>query len=207
MEDILKKFIYTGVGLLSLTTTKFKEVIDDLVKDRKISEDEGKRIFDDFLSKAKGSQRDFEQQINSVASQFGKDFKKTTTDELEELKKRVAILESKLNSSELGTENLRMERDPLHQQKKEAAEQEKSFSATEDLSQSSVVNKVKNNERVSLGDDILTPQKKMEAERQRMQQQDRPASPRHEEDSQKASLGDAPLTPDKKMEDARKNAK
>lgn len=206
MEDILKKFIYTGVGLLSLTTTKFKEVIDDLVNDRKISEDEGKRIFADFLSKAKGSQRDFEQQINSVASQFGKDFKKTTTDELEELKKRVAILESKLNGSDLNTENLTMERDPLQQQKREAAGQEKNSSAEEDLSQSSVVNKVKNNERVSLGDDILTPQKKMEAERQRMQQ-DRPASPRHEEDSQKASLGDAPLTPDKKMEDARKNAK
>lgn len=206
MEDILKKFIYTGVGLLSLTTTKFKEVIDELVNDRKISEDEGKRIFDDFLSKAKGSQRDFEQQINTVASQFGKDFKKTTADELEILKKRVAILESKLNGSDRNTENLTMERDPLQQQKREAAGQGKGSSAEEDLSQNSVINKVKNNERVSLGDDILTPQKKMEAERQRMQQ-DRPASPRHEEDSQKASLGDPPLTPDKKMEDARKNAK
>lgn len=206
MEDILKKFIYTGVGLLSLTTTKFKEIIDELVSDRKISEDEGKRIFNDFLAKAKGSQQDFEQQINSVASQFGKEYKKTTNAELEELKKRVATLESKLNASNLTTENLSMERDPLQEQKRKAAGQEGTSAGEEDMSKSTAVNKVKNSERVSFADDVLTPQKKMEAERQRMQQQDRPAR-RHEEDTQKANLGEPPLTPDKKMEDARKNAR
>ena len=184
-----------------------KEVVDELVQDSKISEDEGKRIFEDFLAKAKGSQQEFEQQINSVASKFGKDFKEGTQQELEELKKRVAILESKLNASDLPTENLSMERDPLHKQKREAAGQEPSSSSKEGISSSNAVDKVKNSERVSFGDDVLTPHKKMEAERQRMQQADRPASPRHEEDTQKANLGEPPLTPDKKMEEARKNAR
>ncbi len=207
MEDILKKFIYTGVGLLSLTTTKFKEVLDKLIRDRKISEDEGKRLFNDFLAKAKGSQEDFEQQINTVAAQFGKDFKKNTHDEMEELKNRVAALEDKLNSSSLNAENLRMERDPLQEQKRAAAGQAQSPEEKKEDSSSTAVNKVRNSERVSLADDVLTPQKKMEAERQRMQQQDRPASPRHEEDTQKANLGEPPLTPDKKMEEAKKNAR
>jgi polyhydroxyalkanoate synthesis regulator phasin len=207
MEDILKKFIYTGVGLLSLTTTKFKEMLDELIRDRKISEDEGKRLLDDFLAKAKGSQEDFEQQINTVAAQFGKDYKKNTHDEMESLKERVAILESKLNTYGLDTENLTMERDPLQQQKRAAAGQEQSTKNEREESTGSTVNKVKNSERVSLADDVLTPQKKMEAERQRMQQQDRPASQRHEEDNQKTNLGEPPLTPDKKMEEARKNAR
>jgi polyhydroxyalkanoate synthesis regulator phasin len=204
MEDILKKFIYTGVGLLSLTTTKFKEMLDELIRDRKISEDEGKRLLDDFLAKAKDSQEDFEQQINTVAAQFGKDYKKNTHDEMERLKERVAVLESKLNSSGAGTENLTMERDPLQQQKRAAAGQEQS---SESKKEERTVNKVKNSNRVSLADNVLTPQKKMEAERQRMQQSDRPASQRHEEDKQKTNLGEPPLTPDKKMEEAKKNAR
>ena len=43
-ENIFKKFVYTGVGFLSLTADKFKTAIDELVSDNKLSESEGKKI-------------------------------------------------------------------------------------------------------------------------------------------------------------------
>lgn len=209
MENSLKKFKQTGVRLLSLTTDKFKEVIDGLVRDRKMNKEEGRRVLNDFLAKAKKSQQSFEQQMHTAAARFEEGLNKNTRSELQELRERVALLENKLNASSperqsQKTERLAMENDPLHQQKREATGQQSPEQTKE--KKPGAIDKVRNSERVSLGDEVLTPEKKMEAERQRMQQPDRPASPRHEEDTQKANLGEAPLTPDKKMEDARKKA-
>lgn len=209
MENSLKKIMYTGVRLLSLTTDKFKEVIDELVRDRKLNEEEGRRLLNDFLARAKKSQQSFEQQMNAAATRLEENFNKNTRSELQELRERVALLENKLNASspenrEQKTDRLTMENDPLHQQKREVTGQQ-SPEQTKDK-KPDAIDKVRNSERVSLGDEVLTPEKKMEAERQRMQQPNRPASPRHEEDTQKKNLGEAPLTPEKKMEDAKKKA-
>lgn len=209
MENSLKKFKQTGIRLLSLTTNKFKEVIDGLVRDRKINKEEGRHVLNDFLAKAKKSQQNFEQQMNTAATRFQEGLNRNTRNELQELRERVSLLENKLNLSSperqsQKTERLTMESDPLHQQKREATTQQ-SPEQTNNL-KPDTIDKVRNSKSVSLEDEVLTPEKKMEAERQRMQQPDRPASPRHEKDTQKANLGEAPLTPDKKMEDARKKA-
>ena len=37
MEDLFKKFIYTGVGWISVTTERFKNTIDGFISDGKIS--------------------------------------------------------------------------------------------------------------------------------------------------------------------------
>ena len=47
--DLLKNFIYAGVGLASTTSEKLKETIDDLVEKGKISDTEGRKICDDFF--------------------------------------------------------------------------------------------------------------------------------------------------------------
>ena len=49
MEDLFKKFVYTGVGLVSLTAEKLQKSIDTLVEEEKISEKEGKKIVNDFF--------------------------------------------------------------------------------------------------------------------------------------------------------------
>jgi polyhydroxyalkanoate synthesis regulator phasin len=47
--ELLKNFIYAGVGLASVTADKTKETIDDLVEKGMISDTEGKKLIDDFL--------------------------------------------------------------------------------------------------------------------------------------------------------------
>lgn len=185
MEDLLKKFIYTGVGLLSLTTKRFKEIVDELVRDSKISSEEGRRIVDDFVNKTSAQRKEFEEEIKIVAAKFGVDYGSTTPSEIEKLKERVSKLEQELYGQNRSGED-----------------------TTGSAAQQAVVDKVKSNERVSLGHDVLTPEKKMEAERERLNQQqgNRPAAQRVEEDTQKANLGQPPLTPDKKMEQDRKRS-
>lgn len=225
MEELLKKILYTGVGFFSLTTAKIKELVNELVTDQKITEEEGKKLVDDFMDKTKDQRKDFEEQVKSVSSKFRKDVDETSSDTINFLKRRIEELENQLKGSGSGNEEnispnaaagsatsdrsgrITMEEDALQQEKRAAA-----GAATQAETQAeggqNTIDKVKQDERVSFSDDILTPQRKMEAEKQRMEeQQSRPSTSRKEEDSQKANLGGDILTPEKKMEEARRQAR
>lgn len=196
MEEILKRFLYAGVGFLSLTTSKVKETVDELINNRKLTEEEGKRIIEDFIQKTEHQQHDFEDQIRSVALKFGKDYNSSAESEIKRLKERIAILEDQLHSS--GQEK---KEHPCNERKVELFQKRQKRKLEELRASRNPVEKVRMNERVSLGGAVLTPEKKMEAERQRLQHpESRPAFPRQEQDSQKATLGGPILTPDKKVE-------
>lgn len=202
MEDILKRFIYTGVGLLSLTTTRIRETIDELINNRKITEEEGRRIIDDFAQMTKSQTEDFEEQIRSLSSKYGQDFGFSAEKEIEKLKERVADLERRLEVESRGLEGK-----PANERKKISFLKRQQKSLEANRPQRGPVEKVQKNERVSFGDEVLTPDKKMEAERGRIQSpHDRPSVTRQEKDTQKASLGSPVLTPEKKVEQDKREA-
>ena len=64
--DLLKNFIYAGVGLAATTGDKLKETIDDLVEKGKISDTEGRKIVDDFFKSTEGKKEDFEAKLKKV---------------------------------------------------------------------------------------------------------------------------------------------
>ncbi len=94
MEDFFKKFIYTGVGWISVTTEKFKKTIDGFISDGKISEPEGKKIVDDFLKNTETKKDEIETQFGSVVDKIIKSFSFATTTEVEALEKKIAELEA-----------------------------------------------------------------------------------------------------------------
>lgn len=199
MEEILKRFLYAGVGFLSITTAKVKETVDELIHNRKLTEEEGNRIVEDFISKTENQKHDFEDQVRSVALKFSKDFGSSAESEIERLKERIAFLEGQVNSSVLDKE-----KHPGNEEKVLLFKQRQNRKL-EQTNAASPVEKVRRGERVSLGNEVLTPEKKMEAERQRLQaHENRPALPRQEQETQKTSLGGPILTPGKKVEQDKK---
>lgn len=54
MSELAKRIIYATVGTASVTNEKFKELIEDLIQNDHFTEDEGKRIVDDFLFNLRG---------------------------------------------------------------------------------------------------------------------------------------------------------
>ena len=208
MEDLIKRFIYTSVGFVSQTTTKIREVIDELIRDRKISEEEGKRIIEDFTNKTKSQAKELEDQVNSFSSKLNKGDEGSTESEIVRLKKKIQLLEERLvqannsnrSSEEDFNESQRLTVEHIPLQEKRALFQQKLNE------QSSSVDRVVNDERVSLGDEVLTPERKIKAEQKRMQsQEDRPSANRHEQDTQKANLSSPILTPGKKVEQDKKD--
>jgi polyhydroxyalkanoate synthesis regulator phasin len=97
MEDLIKKFVYTGVGIASLTAEKLQKSIDKLVDEEKISEKEGKKIVDEFFEKTESKKKDIESQISKITEEVINKFDFSKAKEILDLNKRVKALESKVS--------------------------------------------------------------------------------------------------------------
>lgn len=94
MENLFKKFIYTGVGFVSLTTEKMMKTVENLISENKISEDEGKRIIDDLLESTDSKKDELESQFKNIINNVVESFHFATKKDLEKLENRIAVLEA-----------------------------------------------------------------------------------------------------------------
>ncbi|UOQ52434.1 phasin family protein [Hymenobacter cellulosivorans] len=89
MEDLFKKFINAGVGFVSLTSDRVQTTIDALVKESKLSEEEGKKIMDDLKKNSETKRKELEQQFSSIATKLMKSVGVASNSDVEELKRSV----------------------------------------------------------------------------------------------------------------------
>ena len=66
MIDLLKKNLYVGIGLLSMTQTKIKEIGKKLAEDSKLGEEEGKKFVDELLKQAEEGKENLHGQISKI---------------------------------------------------------------------------------------------------------------------------------------------
>ncbi len=93
-ESIFKKLLYTGVGIAAITREKVEETVNELIRDKKITSEEGKKIVDDFVKEFTGKKEDFEAQMKGFVEKATKKFRYAKKDDIEELIKKVEELES-----------------------------------------------------------------------------------------------------------------
>ena len=96
LEDLFKKFVYTGVGLVSLTKDRLQKTIKEMVKDDKITEKDGEKIVDDFFKNTESKKKELENQLKSVVDKAVTKFKFASSSNLEELSNRIKVLEQLL---------------------------------------------------------------------------------------------------------------
>ncbi|MDO7876220.1 hypothetical protein Q5H93_15860 [Hymenobacter sp. ASUV-10] len=66
MEDLFKKFVNAGVGYIAQGNKKIQSTIDALVKDSKITEQEGKKIVDELLKSGETKRAELEKQFQGL---------------------------------------------------------------------------------------------------------------------------------------------
>ena len=96
MEDLFKKFIYTSVGLVSLTAEKMEKSIKNLVDENKISTEEGKKIVDDLMKKTEAKREEFEDKLKEVTETVVSKFEFLKKHDYDTLVKRVEALEAEV---------------------------------------------------------------------------------------------------------------
>ena len=99
MEDLFKKFIYTGVGLVAHTADKVQQSINKLIDDNKISAEEGKKIVDDIIKNTQTKKDEFESQLKSISEKVIKGLNYARKEDVEELKARIEELEKELKKT------------------------------------------------------------------------------------------------------------
>lgn len=99
MEDLFKKFINAGVGFVSLTTDRVQSTIDALVKESKLSEQEGAKIMDELRKNGETKRKELEKQFQGLTSRLMKTVGVAPNSEVEELKRTVKGSGSKAASA------------------------------------------------------------------------------------------------------------
>lgn len=95
MENLIKNFIYSGVGLVSITTEKFQSAIENLVSDKKLSSEEGKKIVDEFFKNTEEKKDQFDTQLKEIIEKTLAKFKFISKNDIEALEERLNELEKK----------------------------------------------------------------------------------------------------------------
>ena len=99
METLIKKVIYTGVGIASAANEKVQASISEWVEKGKISEEEGKKVVDDLLSDTDSKKEEVEGKIKDYVETFLAKFDFPTRNEVSELQNKLNAMEAKLEAA------------------------------------------------------------------------------------------------------------
>ena len=96
MVDLIKKAIYTGLGLAMLTKEKAEELVKDLAEQAKLSEHEGKDLIDSLMKQSEEARNDFQSKMDEAVLAVVKRLNLATKDEVASLKAKIEELSAKI---------------------------------------------------------------------------------------------------------------
>lgn len=95
-ENIIRKTLYTAVGIVAGTTERLQKVIDDLVSKGRLSEEEGKKVVDDVVKTNESRRDEYEGRFRNIVDSVLSKLNLPQGDAYEKMEKRVKSLEVKL---------------------------------------------------------------------------------------------------------------
>lgn len=95
MLEMLKKGIYTGLGMISLTKDRVEEAVKKLAEESKLSEEEGRKLVDEILSQSEKEKAKIEKKIDDMIKVALEKLDIPRRKDLEALEKKISKLEKK----------------------------------------------------------------------------------------------------------------
>ena len=99
MMDLMRKLLYTGIGLAALSEQKAKELVAELEKKGEVSSEEGKKLAQELIDKAKQHSDELQRVVKAEVSKISDKIKGVSRAELADLEQRVSELEARLGST------------------------------------------------------------------------------------------------------------
>lgn len=97
MRELLKSIAYTGIGAAFLTKEKIESLKDDLVKQGKIKEDEGKEFVQELIQKTASIKDSLDLKISQIIEREIKNLDIPTNADFADLRRQVEELQIALN--------------------------------------------------------------------------------------------------------------
>lgn len=98
LQENLKKYFYSGVGLAATTAEVVQKSVNELVRKGKVSETDGKKIISEAVKKVESQRPALEAKYNEAVHKFVK----LSSSEVGKLQKRIEQLEKQLTIKKQG---------------------------------------------------------------------------------------------------------
>ena len=106
MQDILHKILYAGIGLAALSEQKAQEIVADLEKRGEVSAEEGKKLAQELVEKARQQAQDIRRFVSQEVEKVSSKVKIVSRDDFDALERRVADLEQRCSTSQNNDDTL-----------------------------------------------------------------------------------------------------
>ena len=100
MFDLIKKTMFTGLGLAFLTKEKIAELSKEVIEKGNLSEKEGKEFVDQLSRKAEDARKEVRGQIEKTVRDTLKTLNLATRDDLVRLEKKMKELDKVMKKKE-----------------------------------------------------------------------------------------------------------
>ena len=99
METLIKKFIYTGVGIAATANERVQKHINEWVEKGKVSEEEGKKVVEDLMNDTDTKKEEIESKVKDYVENFLAKFDFPTRNEVTTMQEKLNVLEAKLETA------------------------------------------------------------------------------------------------------------
>ena len=89
MFELIKKAMFTGLGVAYMTKEKIEELSKDLIEKGKLSEKEGKEFVEELKKKSEEAKKGAQEQIENVVNTTFKKMNVATQKDLDNLEERL----------------------------------------------------------------------------------------------------------------------
>ena len=100
MIDLLKKGLFTGLGLIVVTAEEVEKKISNLVEMGKLSAEEGENIIREFVQKSEDQQVQVQDWISKTIKSTMESLDVAGKDQLDNLEARISSLEDRISTLE-----------------------------------------------------------------------------------------------------------
>ena len=97
MFDLIKKTMLTGIGLALKTKDEVENLAEELIKQGKLSETDGRKFLEELRGKYEDSQKKLEKRVEKTVKELLKKADLVTADELNALKKEIRELKKAIS--------------------------------------------------------------------------------------------------------------
>jgi len=99
VKELFDKLLSLGIGIAAVSKEQVEKIVDELVEKGKMTRNESSQVVEELINKGKDTQKKLEEAINRKVEEALKNLNIVTTKDLDELYKRIEVLEEKLNQS------------------------------------------------------------------------------------------------------------
>jgi polyhydroxyalkanoate synthesis regulator phasin len=105
MIELIKKAVFTGIGIASLTKDKIEDLAKELATTGKMSEQEGEKLIQEILSRAEESRTNLSSQTEKIVQKTITKMQLARSEDIDLLKAEIAMLREEIASLQSALKN------------------------------------------------------------------------------------------------------